>query len=306
LLWISDPNATPQDRSFNLANLLTYLSGKSGLVSSTIVLAILNQLAIALSSTPYTLTSSIAKNTFLVTTGASAFVFNLATAVSMIGFGQITIIKVDSGAGVIQVAPNGADVIDKAGNVSCYLGAQWQSLTLEATASGQWAVLGGTFAPAQSVDTNGSQLELGKLHHLPLGNATDRQVGGGILTPTAAGTWYASALTAWGVGGCPAGAKGIRAKVSFSTTVAAGGKFRMAVDFSDNNSSAPLTYSTAHPSAIDKGYAAAGGQEYSITYEVDIPLNNSGQFYMFTETAINITLATTAVHVAIVGFYLGD
>ncbi len=378
LLWIYDPNASPQDRSLTLAALQLWLGAKAVVQSGTsytlaaglqdvshiispsgaftynlpasaglgrrvtIVNAPgasynvavnpngsnkigLNNLALTLtpgqcveledsasgywtvlgpflvgqvpSSTPYTASGP---GDFLVTTGASAFVFNLPTAASMLGLGMITVVKVDSGAGVIQVAPNGTDVIDKAGNVSCYLGGQWQSLSLKATASGYWAVVGGTFAPHQTVDTDGSQYELGKLRHFPQGNTTSR--GFALNLPAGAGVWGA-ANQATGNVGIPAGAKAIRAIMKSDCPATAAGTCEYAIAFSDNNSNTPAV-GTAHPVYDCKGYASAAAQKMGYSVVLDIPLSASGQFYIYGLTLTNI--ASVAFSFGVLGYYMGD
>jgi len=298
LLWVSDPNASPQDRSLTLANLQAYLIAKN--IGVSLVSQVIGASGKALSSTPYTLAVPFPYAVFYVTTGASAFVFNLPTAASALGNGPVTIVKADSGAGAIQIAPNGSDVIDKAGNVSIYLGAQWQSLTLQASASGQWTVLGGTFAPHQGTDTDGSQYQLGKLRHLPLGNTTSRQLYN--AAPPATGVWSA-AVSAAGIVGVPSGAKAVRVKVRLVTSVPSTAYGELVLYFSDNNSNTPSDI-TAHPAIGLLAYTFSGGSTY-LWGEVDIPLNSSGQFY-FYNTSANVTVASCIVIIAAVGYYMGD
>jgi len=295
LLWIADTNASPVDRSFSLAALVTYLQAKIGFGNAS---------AVALSSTPYTLSTAVMARAFLVTTGASAFVFNLPAASSWVGYAPITIIKADSGAGIVQVAPNGTDVIDKAGNVSLYLGGQWQSLTLEASVSGYWTVVGGTFSPHQTVDTDGTQYQLGKLRHLPLGNTTDRGIGGAMVVP-AVSSWYGSAITATGVVGVPIGAKAVRIRVRLSAYAAAAGNYSIDIAFSDNNANTP-TFTTGHPLVNASGYAAAAGTTQISLSEIDVPLNSSGQCYFYALTESNITAGSSTVRFIVVGYYMGD
>jgi hypothetical protein len=124
MLWIADPNASPQDQSITLPNLFKWLLKKY-------------PLPLASSASPYTLAAPF-NSPFLVTTGASAFVFNLPAATGS-GF-QVEIKKVDSGAGAVQIAPNGSDVIDAAGNNSIYLGYRWQGVRLTDVAANVWEV----------------------------------------------------------------------------------------------------------------------------------------------------------------------
>jgi hypothetical protein len=294
LLWVSDPNASPQDRSLSLANLLSYLVGKPGFGGAV--------LGKALSSTPYTLAVPFPYSVFLVTTGASAFVFNLPTALSALGSGPVTIVKADSGAGAIAVTPNGTDTIGNAGNVACYLGAQWQAITLVATVSGQWSVLGGVFVPHQTVDTDGTQLFLGKLRHLPLGNTTDRTLFSG--SPPAISSW-SGAQVGSGIKGIPVGAKAVRVKVYSLINTSAAVDVQLRVFFSDNNSFVPAL-NTSHPLFEIDGYSNAASNIVGNGIEIDIPLNSSGQFFIYTSLAGNVVLASTAFIVTAVGYYMGD
>jgi hypothetical protein len=121
LLWVNDATASPQDRSWSLTAAMEWLNKKPKVLTS--------------GDTPYTWVTPF-KSPALITTGASNFVFNLPAAT---GTGlRIDITKVDSGAGAVQIAPNGTDVIDKAGNVSVYLGLRYQSVTLIDSTSGVW------------------------------------------------------------------------------------------------------------------------------------------------------------------------
>jgi hypothetical protein len=240
------------------------------------------------------------------------FIFNLPAA-SATGR-RIRIVNTSIlSTGLVTIAPNGADLIGSAGNVSCYLQNvdqsayvyKFQFLDLVDSRSGYWAIVGGQLCPAQAVDTNGQQYHLGKLHHLPLANTTVRTLGGGALVPTAPASWYASAITGTGVVGIPVGAKGIRVKVyNYGYSTAAGGT-DLTVGFSDNNSNIP-SIQTAHPVSSTRGYAAGGGAFCWSISELDIPLNSLGQFYMYTIGAGNITLASSSITLIAVGFYMGD
>ena len=252
------------------------------------------------SATPFTLSASDNRREFAITTGASAFVFNLPALSTVLG-NIYKISKVDSGAGAVQVAPNGTDAIGTAGNVSAYLGAQFQQLELFASSTG-WIVLAGQLMPAQGVDTNGSQYFLGKLRHPPLGGAVGRQLYS--AAPPAVSAW-SSAQQASGNIGVPVGAKAIRVKlivVSYST---AGGVVHMAIYLSDNNSNVP-SESTAHPEAEVYFIATAAAQLGQSVVEVDVPLNSAGQFYLYTGVATNTTIGFSTVNVYAVGYYMGD
>ena len=193
------------------------------------------------------------------------------------------------------------DNVDQGGNVYLY-----QFIELEASigAIAKWAVTGGQFCPEPgSVDTGGKQYHLGKLHHLPLGNATSRQLS--YAVPPNVSAWSA-AITAIGSAGIPAGAKAIRVKVFLIAFATAAGVAQLTVAFSDNNSSTPAAPSiTAHPTASN-AYYAGGAATLHMYFEIDIPLNSSGQFYIYTLEGSNITLASSAVGVYAVGYYMGD
>jgi hypothetical protein len=308
MLWVSDPNASPQDRSLTLAALLTYLLGKTwSTVPPGFMSALMAQEGVALSSTPYTLVAPPPKRLFLVTTGASAFVFNLPSAATMLLSGPVTIVKVDSGAGAVQIAPNGTDVLANAGNVSCYLGTQWQSITLAATVSGQWSVVGGVFIPHQTVDTDGTQYHLGKLKHLPLANTTNRQLynatSGGPACPAAGA--YTTAIQATGNVGIPAGAKAVRVRAYLGGATAGSGVAFANVAFTDNNGNAPTTH-TAHPALYAYGETGAAGHVVATMSELDIPLNASGQFYVFNIGGSNVTETSNSIILHAIGYYMGD
>ncbi len=256
--------------------------------------------AISPGATPYNIVMERYCTTLLVTTGAGAFVCNLPTAASSIGK-TIRIIKIDSGVGAIQVAPNGADVIANAGNVSIYIGEQFRHITLQAQAAGQWVVIGGEWQPAQAVDTNGTQLALGRLHHFPLGNTTNRQSYASVFP--AAGAWTA-AIAVTGLYGVPVGAKAVRAKVTLAGTMTATGIGTEIIAFSDNNANVP-TLITSHP-VISLSANQTNGTTLLITEEIDIPVNSAGQMYAHTIVATNINVATSTMTIAIIGYYMGD
>lgn len=248
-------------------------------------------------ATPYAVIADHPHTTILVTTGAGAFVCNLPVAANVIG-NRVTIIKIDSGVGAIEIAPNGADVIANAGNVSAYIGAQFRHITLQAQAAGQWDVVGGEWQPAQAVDTNGSHLALGRLHHLPLANTTDRSA-----SPAVAAGWTAAIAIA-GSYGVPVGAKGIRAKVQLRAIPSGAGPLVYTAYFSDNNANIP-TNATAHPGATVRGQATASVIMDSYI-EVDIPLDSAGAIYTYFAVLTNVDTALSACKIAVVGYYMGD
>jgi hypothetical protein len=213
--------------------------------------------------------------------------------------------------GLVTITPNGTDLIGPAGNVSIFLqnvdqsGAPYyfQYIELVDDKLGYWKVAAGQYCPAQAVDTNGAQYELGKLHHLPLGNNTSRT---DSLTVPAVGS-YTTAIQITGSHGVPAGAKAIRARVWVdSSGTTAGNLTYLLLAFSDNNSgggSAP-TLNSAHPLVASEWTLPTGGYHLSTFSEVDIPLNASGQCYGFTVATNNF--ASGQASITIVGYYMGD
>jgi len=218
--------------------------------------------------------------------------------------------------GLVKLVPFSGDKIGPlAANVAAYLQnvdqSGWtynqQYLELIDTVSGQWAVVAGQFMPEPgSVDAAGSQYFLGKLRHLPLGNTTSRLVTS--AAPPSAGSW-SSAKQVTGSFGIPSGAKAIRAKIFIggSTGTNQGLNNAISVAFSDNNSSTPSA-DTSHPIAglnwINATTSVSGSTGYYS--EIDIPLNSSGQFYLYTLNALGILVSFCTVSVWAVGYYMGD
>jgi hypothetical protein len=55
------------------------------------------------------------------------------------------------------------------------------------------------------------------------------------------------------------------------------------------------------------GAAVGSGSIVSPVYfEIDVPLNASGQMYEYTITATNVTTTTSFLIMAFVGYYMGD
>jgi hypothetical protein len=252
--------------------------------------------AISPAATPYAVVLLQHTTTLLVTTGAGAFVCNLPAASTVIGK-RVTIIKIDSGAGAIQIAPNGADIIANAGNVSAYIGAQFRHITLQAQAAGQWDVVGGEWQPAQAVDTNGTHLSFGRLHHLPLNNTTARR----IQINAAAGWSAAQQVT--GLYGIPAGAKAVRAMIRVGMVASGPGESFFFAFFSDNNASSPSALNTAHPFGLAYFESQGVGAVMSSACEIDIPLNALGRFY---EYGVVQTLTSGRCDICMCGYYMGD
>jgi hypothetical protein len=246
----------------------------------------------------------------IINSTVNPFVFNLPASSG----GGLRIRVVDSSilaTGLVQIAPNGTDIIGSAGNVSCYLQNvdqstyvyKFQFLDLVDSRSGYWAVVGGQLCPDQAVDTDGQQYHLGKLHHLPLGNTTSRAAPFSAVLPGAT-TWYGFTTVAGSVG-VPAGAKAIRAKIYLQLYSTAAGANSVSLYFSDNNSNTP-TISTAHPGVMFTHVAAAAAEQPVYMTELDIPLNSSGQFNFYQLLSVNNTNGNSRVTVAVVGFYMGD
>jgi hypothetical protein len=254
---------------------------------------------------PYTFVSRSA-STVLIGATTNPYVFNLPAAT---GSGdKLRIVNISSLAtGLVRIHPYTGDAIGSAGaNVDCYLQNVDQSgnpylfqfIELVDSASGTWAVTGGQYCPHQSVDTDGQQYHLGKLHHFPLGNTTDRKIYD--AAPVAG---WSGAITGTGVVGVPTGAKGIKARVELVAYATAAAACSIRAGFSDNNSNVP-TMTTSHPIAQVHGYGAIAGRTEGLT-ELDVPLNASGQFYFNIFSSTNTTLASDQIIISIVGWWDG-
>jgi hypothetical protein len=252
-------------------------------------------------ATPYAVIADHPHTTILVTTGAGAFVCNLPVAANVIG-NRVTIIKIDSGVGAIEIAPNGADVIANAGNVSAYIGAQFRHITLQAQAAGQWDVVGGEWQPTQAIDTNGTHLAFGRLHHLPLNNTTNRQLHSSAIQAT--GNWTA-AIQATGVAGVPAGAVGVRLQVQANILNGGAGSASFQLHISDNNTNTP-TALTGHTRIEDQGQTAGAGTGAYTCVVIDIPLNNLGRFYVYSRGLTIAGGGTSNININALGYYMGD
>lgn len=110
-------------------------SSRATFPNDTIFLGVIN--GKTLSTTPYTLTT--ADGMLNVTTGGGNIVVNLPAA-TQIGK-QFTIVKSDSGVGSVNITPNGTDKIGQSGNNIYPLSLQYQSIVLECSSSGNWAIL---------------------------------------------------------------------------------------------------------------------------------------------------------------------
>ena len=298
---------------YHLTKELNNLLAVAGVVQNTLndsqlVQAIFGVTVLS-SGSPYTLTAGAYSELIIK---ANPYTVNLPAAT---GSGnRVKVVDAVAGSSLVTITPNGTDKIGPAGNVSIFLQNNdqgqnpnvFQNVELLDALAGYWVVVAGVYVPHQTVDTDGSQLYLGRLRHLPLGNTTSRLVASAI-NPAAGAAWYASAITGAGVVGVPSGAKGIRVKVSSTTYATAAGECELALAFSDNNSNTP-SQGTSHPVALNYRNAPALGSFGAPTAdsEIDITLNASGQFYMYTLSQVNITLANTTVNIAVVGYYMGD
>jgi hypothetical protein len=247
-------------------------------------------------TTSYNMPTS-GSTTFLVSVpaGSGSALFNVPSAASIIG-SAITVVKIDTGSGVVKGVLNGSDLLN-GGSAAFLLGSPYQSITIKSIGSGKISVIGGSFVPDQSVDPypGSNQYHLGKLIHLPLNNTTSR-----VLTTTlpSSGNWT-SAVQAAGLVGIPSNAKAIRAKIRFlgaNTT----GSLSDEAQFSDNVSNTPSS-STDHP-----GYGVSGPASGPLltVVEIDIPLNSLGQFFIYRISATGGTVS--AFTVTAVGYYMGD
>lgn len=260
--------------------------------------------AATITGTSFTLAATDPRRSFIVNPSGT-FTFNAPSAASILGE-DLDVVNIPGSGYVVGIAPNGADAIGPAGNVSIYLAAG-QGVKLRATASGQLSVVGGIYAPHQSVDTDGTQLELGKLHHLPLGNTTAREIGGADTALPALSAW-SSAVQVTGTLGIPAGAKAVKVRAKFAGFLTANGTWRAQVAFSDNNSNTPTEH-TAHP-LIDtgdvQGNSGVGGNVFAPASEMDVLLNAAGQFYLYTLLKQNLSASTQYVKLDVLGYYMGD
>ena len=94
---------------------------------------------LASAQTPYTDQGAQGALVAAVTTGAAAFTYNLPAAT---GSGKSrTIFKADSGAGVVNLVPNGTNVMGSLGNVTVSLSLQFQGITIVDTAAGVWSIV---------------------------------------------------------------------------------------------------------------------------------------------------------------------
>jgi hypothetical protein len=125
---------------------------------------------------------------------------------------------------------------------------------------------------------------LGTPHHHPLSNTTERAVVDGSAT---------GAVTTWsGAISCsayaPAGAKAILADIILEAVATNAADTIHDLSFSDNNTTTP-TYKTTHPLVTFRINPAIAGTRYRVTKEITIPLNGSGEFYVYVLSKTNVT-----------------
>jgi hypothetical protein len=176
-----------------------------------------------------------------------------------------------------------------------------QYLGLVDSKIGQWAVSGGQLMPEPgSVDAAGTQYHLGKYIKLPIGNTSLRAVLA-FNSPPALATW-SSAYQITGQWGVPVGAKSVRLRVDISTSTAQA-LSNLNVAFSDNTSSIP-TYRTTHPVCRNYVQVSTGTCMMGNSSEIDVPLNSSGRFFIYTIGA-NGGETNYRLDVIVLGYYTG-
>jgi hypothetical protein len=296
-----------------LNNLLTAAGVVQNTLNDSQLVQAIFGVTVLSSGSPYSLAAGAYSELIIK---ANPYTVNLPAAT---GSGnRVKIVDAVVGSSLVTITPNGTDKIGPAGNVSIFLQNNdqgqnpnvFQNVELLDALAGYWVVTGGIYAPHQTVDTDGSQLELGKLHHLPLGNTTLRLIYNGA--PPTLANWSAAMQVSGATGGTggtgigvPTGAKAVRAKIRVSAVSAAGGNADLQIGASDNNSNVPLPTSS-HPIG-EAAFTAAAISNFAVNVtEVDIPLNGSGQFYIYTAVAATITIASSNIQIAVVGYYMGD
>jgi len=289
-----------------VCNGMTLLAGESRVFGgqpapSTVILS---------AGSPYSLVA-YAYEQHIITATTNPYIINLPQASACVGYRARIVAANPATTGLVKIVPYSGDAIGSIGaDVAVYLqnvdqsgfAYRFQFIDLIATVSGYWAVIAGQFCPDQSVDTDGQQYHLGKLHHMPQGNTTSRQVYS--AAPPTAGN-YSAAITGVGSLGVPAGAKALRLRADITLYAAAAGAAVLALCITDNNSNAP-SYYTAHAQVRLVVKAVAAADLWSYASEIDVPLNASGQFYIYTLTATNVTVASCSTYWSVMGYYMGD
>lgn len=260
------------------------------------------------STSPYNLIYGSC-GTLLVNSTVNPFIVNLPASV---GTGWMPkIVNVSALAtGLVKVVPaSGEKIGPLSANTAAYLQnvdqSNWaftqQYIGLVDSKTGQWAISGGQFIPEPgSVDTAGSQYHLGKWIKLPQYNTSARTLYDS--TPPSASS-YSSAITAWGVCGIPTKAKAIRAKVRVSMVHSAISNSQLEIAFSDNNSNTPSS-ATSHGQAGGAFYGLLAN-ETVVWSEVEIPINSSGNFYIYNVITSTVTLASSNIKVVVLSYCMG-
>lgn len=124
-----------------------------------------------------------------------------------------------------------------------------------------------------------------------------------LIAGSGFGSGFTSAIQATGNAGIPGGTKAILASVIISATGAVASAVDVRLQFSDNNTSTP-SLSTSHPIAEVSGSEPIAGAAFSlgIPFEVKIPLNALGQFYVYYTA---VTAASGTYSVTAKGYYTG-
>jgi hypothetical protein len=133
-------------------------------------------------------------------------------------------------------------------------------------------------------------------------DATNRSIVNVTGIP-AQGAWSGT-IQATGNAGIPAGAKALKVNVFIADYVTTAGSASCRIGFSDGNSQVP-TYDNAIPIAMADGYNSVTGLTVDSNSELTIPLNASGQFYLYTLYVNNVTVGSTQLKVSVKGYYTG-
>lgn len=176
------------------ANTTTVTDARAVFTANTVV-------PLASAQTPYTDQGAQGSLVLAVTTGTSAFTLNLPAAT---GSGKVrTIFKADSGAGAVNVVPNGTNVLGTLGNVTIPLSAQFQGISIADTASGVWSII-------DPITDNDGTMAANSDARVPTQKAVVTRLAsksqlfassGSYTVPMGASTIYVSGVAAGGVGG---------------------------------------------------------------------------------------------------------
>jgi len=265
-------------------------------------------LGLATGSSPYTLVAGTVP-TLLVSSTTNPYIINLPQNSVSTGFAVDIVNTTVLATGLVKIVPFAGDKIGPMpANVAIYLQnvdqAGWQNgkqrVRLMADGLGTWSVNGQWMPEPGSVDAAGSQYYLGRLRRLPLGNTTTR----GTFQTIPAASSFGSAIQITGTVGIPTGSKAILCRIRGEVSSVAGGACTLTIAMSDNNSSTPGEF-TSHPQYHNSFLASGGGSVLENAYEIIIPLNTSGQFFIYTITSTNVFVATNISFYPI-GYFLGD